>query len=259
MKHLIVADQLKTVVGRGGTKTVYEIAGNKVIFLPNAVDGQRLINIWPRIIQDELDMSHKLTQIGIPCLKVEPCQFINKDGKCLETLMAPAFAAYCKTDGYVIDCKNTQTSQWPRDQSLRVLSEDSEWQPTAWLPVIRPLILDINQLAKHGLYLPLDMCNLIIVKKGHQWHSGSDLLYEIRVFAFDFASKNSPLRLNNLTPLTYKAAYNMLDRCVNNAVWEILAPDQFSLSVQHNELAERVMILAKQCLETYDPSENDTM
>jgi hypothetical protein len=208
--------------------------------MPNRQDGQGLINIWPCIINEEIEMSKLLENIGIPALKFKRCQVrlsqgtivssqsngvTVSDDNLFSTYSSPSFASYVKDGNYIIDTKNTNSSQWPKDKSMSLFS--SEVKPPsykkvdlndnppdfdAWIKILTPVIHDIDQLGENGIYLPTDSLNLVFVAKGSPWHSGGDLPFEVRIFGFDFASKISHLDLNNRTPLSFSRVLSMLKK-----------------------------------------------
>lgn len=73
MEHKTYTMKDKLYLNGGGTKTIFLVESNTVAAIPNAVDGEWLINIWPRIVYEEIKMSDRLESIGIPTLKLTPC------------------------------------------------------------------------------------------------------------------------------------------------------------------------------------------
>lgn len=242
-------------VGCGGTKTAILMKDNEtVVFIPNSVDGPWLIDIWPRIIYEEFEMSELLENLGIPTLKFKLCKVKLYDGNYLDTYSCSSFESYVKDGNYIIDVKNTKSSTWPRNNLLSLIPRDFDRMDfDYWIKILKPLIHDLDILGDNGLYLSPDTSNLVFVSKKSQWHSGSELPFEIRLFTFDFASKNSILNISNKTPLKYSDIYQMLDRLVQYSVWEEFAQDKISLSEEQYIFYKKLTQISKKYLQKYDP------
>lgn len=235
------------VIGAGGTKTAYLIDDKIVVFRPNAMDGQRLINIWDRIITDELMMSELLHKIGILNLNFKLCQIKLNQTLTLQTLCSQSFKSEISNGLYIIDTKNINSSTWPKDNSISFFAVDVDpYNVDNWLKAMESYILDVNTLVKNNLSLCGDSLNFAFAAKGSKYHSGSDQLFEIRIFGFDFTSKYSPLKLENKVPTSVTIDY-MLRRGGEAAVWEVLCSKSFCLKEKedklYKELSEKLVSL----------------
>ena len=247
---------IASCIGQGGTKTAYLVSNDTVAFLPNQIDGKWLIDQWPRIIDDEIKMSQLLQKFQIPTLKFTLCQLRMTDGSLFSSYSCPSFESYEKTGNYIIDTKNSDSSRWPKDFTLSLFPPGApKMDLDLWVDVLSPLLKDLDQIADNGFRLASDTLNLVFVKKGSQWHSGSQLPFEIRLFTFDFASKRFALDLSERTPLKFSQVYRMLRKLVEYAIWEELAPTKICLTTEQNEFRENLSNLCKTKLKTYDPNE----
>jgi hypothetical protein len=87
--------------------------------MPNSVDGRGLVNMWPRIISEEIEMSELFTSIGLPTLQFTRCKVGVPGGhNYFDTYSSPSFASYKKDGNYIIDTKNIKSTIWPHDSSL---------------------------------------------------------------------------------------------------------------------------------------------
>ena len=233
------------IVGAGGTKTAYLVDDTTVVFRPNAVDGHALINIWDRIVAEELTMSELLQKIGILTLNFKLCLIKLNQTLTLQTLCSQSFKSEVSNGLYIIDAKNMNSSTWPKDNSISFFETNIDpYDVNNWLKVMEPYILDVNKLVKNNLSLYGDALNFAFVAKGSVNHSGSDSLFEARIFAFDFASKHVPLKLENKVPTSATIDY-MLRRGAESAVWEVLCPKSFCLRDEqdrlYKELSEKLV------------------
>lgn len=227
---------LYPILGYGGTKTTYGINKSIVVFEPNTTDGQGLINIWNRIIADEIQMSLFLQKIGILTLTFNICKIKNKNQKVIQTISAQSFESEINNGIYIIDTKNSRSSTWPKDGSLSLFTPNLDpYDINNWLDIMKPYILDIKNLVKNNICLSGDSLNLAFVKKGSTAHSSSDLLFEVRLFAFDFANKHYALDIKNMKPSTY-FINNALSRGAEYAVWEELCPHSVVLEEKEHSL-----------------------
>lgn len=216
------------ILGCGGTKTVIGYK-NLAIALPNNVDGADLRARWPQIVSDELKMSEYLQSLGIPTLKFSECIVKTKDSNlALETLYSQPFSEYAKGGIYIIDRKNTDSTQWSRkfpDISLFEPGVD-KYSVKTWLPLFNEMLKDVLIISKNRVNLSYDSINLCFCKRGSKWHSGSELPFEIRIFCFDFGSKYGPIELNDEESVNPDRFVYFI---VEYAVWEELCPEAFGM------------------------------
>ena len=184
-------------IGDGGTKTIYPVEEDLVVFAPNSVDGRQLVNMWPRIVAEELRMSQIITDLGIPTLTMKKCG-LRWGASQLDTLCCESFASFKKDSMYVFDNKSTYSCQWPLDIGPVPTSEDDEAHIKSWMAFFTPLLNDLKTLQKAGIALGGDTTNMIFCRKGSRWHSGSDIDLEARLFLFDYASKRYCLDFDTL-------------------------------------------------------------
>lgn len=244
-------------IGRGGTKTVYSVSDDTVVFIPNFTDGPYLVEMWPRIVKEEFEMSELLQKINIPTLNFTPCK-VKTHNYCISSYSSPSFKSYKNMGNYIIDLKSTKSTTWPHDNTLRLFSNDIDKNDlNIWVKILTPLLNDLDILCDNNLYLGNDTRNLVFVSKDSEWHSGSDLPFEVRLFCFDFASKNGPIDFTNRKPLKYFDVYHMLQKLIEYTVWEELAPTEFSLTSEQKELWRKILDLCKIKLKIYDSTITD--
>lgn len=222
-----------SVIGFGGTKTIYKIDDETCVAVPNAVDGKGLINIWPRIIREELEISDTIISLGVPALKFKPC-IVKYLDEMLPTISSKPFASYIKDGIYIIDTKNTESAQWPKDGSLQLIKGD-KYDLNNWIKIIEPLVKDLITLFKNNIFLPSDARNLAFVAKGCSLHSGSDLPFEVRLWCFDFASKHKTSDIIG-DKVNFSAKYRTLRSLMENVIWEELAPNSMILSPEQDKI-----------------------
>jgi len=235
------------IIGSGGTKTAYAINNQVVIFRPNWLDGQSLINIWHRIIHEEIQMAELLTRIGIPTLKFVLCRIKIDPDQIITTISSQSFESEVPNGMYIIDTKNSRSSTWPTDKSLSIFSPDLDpFDVNNWLGVMATYIADVKTLVQNKIFLLGDSLNLAFVSKQSKFHSGSNLPFEVRIFGFDFASKHFTLDIKKLNPDT-QIINRMLARGAEFAVWEEMCPDQIimpkKVHVLYKELSTRMIDL----------------
>ena len=89
------------------TKAIYQIDDKTCVALPNAVNGQGLINIWPWIIREELEISGTILALGVLALKFNKYDVKYLD-EILPTILSEPFSSYIKDGIYIIDTKNRE-------------------------------------------------------------------------------------------------------------------------------------------------------
>ena len=223
----------KECIGQGGTKYVYLMDENTVIAVPNSMDGEELINKWPRIIEEELEISEKIDSINVPVLKLSKCK-VKWNNEIFDTISSKPFASYVKEGIYIIDTKSINSTQWPKDGSLNLISGD-KFDFDLWVKILQPVITDIVQLSKHNIFLPKDARNIAYVAKGSKLHSGSELPFEVRLWCFDFANKNGEFKMIG-KKVKFSEKYFLLRYILEMAVWEEVAPRESKLSKTENKL-----------------------
>lgn len=186
-------------IGGGGTKTAYQLGEtDKVVLLPNLVDGARLANIFDRVCDDEVFMYNYLLSRQILGLKVEHCfvqqtgiieeenKYISHpigDGNSICGLYAPSFLSFEKDLAHIFDKKDIFTFNWTAPE-VETISE--------WIEIFNPLIEDLKLLINSGIVPYGDSYNFLIAEKGSPYYKGSGE-YAVRYFGFDFASKRGGL------------------------------------------------------------------
>ena len=220
------------IIGHGGTKTVHLINENKVIYKPNPTDGQSLINIWNRIVDEEIQMSSLLSKIGILTLKFTKVQ-IKLNDQIITTHSSVPFSAYIKDGIYIIDTKNHKSTQW--QSSLSIFPENiDQYNVNSWLSVMKSYINDVHILVINRLSLSGDSLNLAFVK-----NENIDIPFIVRIFGFDFASKRSNLDISILNPDEYTIKY-MLKKGAEFAIWEQLCPKKMFMSKKEQLLYQQL-------------------
>lgn len=239
-------------IGHGGTKTIVSISEDIVVAIPNSTDGESLISIWPRIIDDEIAFSSLLTDIGIPVLKWHKCNVKLHDGRILTSITTNSFSSYIKDNIYIIDTKCKKSTTWIKDKCCLIPEGIDSHNLELWKKITLPLFNDIKLLAKHNIRLSGDALNLAIVGKDSILHSGGDLPYEFRLFAFDLSSKSSALNLNQRHPVSYETSSWMLHRVLMFSIWDGLTPNSFVLGNKETQLHESLYDYHKKQLDFYD-------
>lgn len=192
MAHQVIVDGEEVFqgnmrhIGGGGTKTAYELVGtDKVVLLPNEVDGQRLVNIFERICDEEVYMYNYLASINLLGLPVTKCVVVQPGGREMLGLYAPSFQSFQKIKAHVIDTKHLLGCTWDPQSRFHALDEHKE---VDWLPVFQTLHQDLVQAANNGLLLRGDSFNLLLAEPGSPHYTGTGA-YALRYFGFDFSSK----------------------------------------------------------------------
>ena len=181
-------------VGGGGTKTAFALEGTYfVVLLPNAIDGQWLVNQFDRICEEEVYMYNYLTGHNLLGLPVTQCtvQYIVEGNNVMSTtgLYAPLFASFVQQQAHVVDKKNMYTCTW----QPRVTSSN-------WRPVFEPLLQDLVKLVQSNVIPAGDSYNFLIAEPGSCYYVGTGE-FAVRYFGFDFASKRVCLRRPDGAPL----------------------------------------------------------
>jgi hypothetical protein len=176
--NIVFEGDIKFLSG-GGTKSVYSLIGtDKVVLLPNEVDGITLINKFDRIRNEELEMYKFLQSISILSLKIELCDIVNNvNGNVMKGIYSPSFESYISQGLFIIDLKNSNTTYWKRENKLNEIPDNIE----SWYPIFKPLLNDFQILLENGILPYGDNLNLAVSKKD---------TYVLRYFGFDFSSKN---------------------------------------------------------------------
>lgn len=241
-------------IGGGDIKSIFLVSSDIVVTIPNGLDRQFLADTWPRIINEELELSSLLTKIGIPTLKWEKCNVIMKNGTVLPTIMTKSFESY-KNDGiYIIDTKCKNSTTWQNDGILNLIPEGTDvYDFELWKKLTLPLATDINNLIINNICLVNDTLNLTFVSKDSVWHSGSDLPYEIRLFAFGLSSKSCMMTLNDRRKVSYSQSLSMLKHVCEFAIWNAIYPNSYVFN-------NKQIVLFKQMVDYYgknQPNYND--
>lgn len=184
---LVFEGSLNMRFSGGGTKTPFDCGNTPfVVLLPNAVDGEVLERVFPRICYEEETMYNYIKEHNLaPALPVKTCSVLFESGKTLPGLYAPAFEFYVDQGGYVVDTKNRTSSCWNSKFCMNPTFEDAE----SWVPIFEPLVQDLKRLANAGI-LPLGDClNFIITSPGFEHHMDPNVPFQVRYFGFDFTSK----------------------------------------------------------------------
>jgi hypothetical protein len=213
----------------GGTKSVYNLVGtDKVVLLPNFVDGQWLINEFDRIRKEELEMYKYLQSISILSLKIELCDIIsNKDGKIIKGIYSPSFESYMSQGLYIYDTKNYLTTYWKNEYN----QNNNITNIYTWIPIFQPLFNDFKILLQNGIMPYGDNLNFVVISSDKYKHT-------VRYFGFDFSSKryvNTKIekikngeKLDNLysqeniRKLMVSALYYFVDHLLINDIVELL-------------------------------------
>ena len=177
-------------VNGGGTKTVFAINEFLVTARPNLLDGQELIDVWPRIVQDEFTVSKIWDMHDIPHMQLIPS--IVAFNYCGIDYTLPSFVAvnfsFLATRGIlVVECN----SNTPKTVSHIIASLILPQTPQEWAIVIQPLIDDLVNIVRHKIPCSCDSMNLAL------FVAHNNTISEVRLFGFDFSSKRQPLDPND--------------------------------------------------------------
>jgi len=175
-----------TIIGTGGTKTIYQVSDSICIALPNLTDGPALRHAWPRIVSEEIQISKTFDRLGLLHPDINPCQVTipgikeHEPASTLDTFYMPTFSSLVDNNIYVLDGKIRTSSTLPKD--ITIMSEDQMDDIDEWLKIFMPLFDDIKIMCKDGIYATGDRKNLAVIRN-------DDQSYSIRFFGFDFTSK----------------------------------------------------------------------
>jgi len=233
-----LTDDRYDIIGCGGTKTVYLVDPDLVVFCPNQVDGMLLVDMWDRITNDEIEMGNFLKRIGILTLDFFRCRIKMNDDLTIHTFGSRSFASYVKQGIYIIDTKNIKSTQWDHSWSLFPKGMD-RYDVNNWLPIMTSYINDIATLVQNNTRISGDTLNLAFV-------ASSNLItkYEVRIFCFDFASKHYALDMKH-TAVFGDAIKRMIEDGAEYAIYEELCPKKICLpekeKILHNELSKKML------------------
>jgi len=177
-------------IGGGGTKSAYSLVGtNKVVLLPNEIDGDWLVREFKRIRNEELIIHQYLKSKSIPSLDIEICDVFLDNAHYKPGIYCPSFESYIEQGAYILDNKNPYPFYWNKKNVFN----SSFFELESWIPIFKPLFDDLKNASENGLrLLPYyDHFNLMITKKGSTYHLG-EAEYAVRFFGFDFSSKRYP-------------------------------------------------------------------
>lgn len=177
-------------IGGGGTKSAYSLVGtNKVVLLPNEIDGDWLVREFKRIRNEELVIHQYLKSKSIPSLDIEICDVFLDNAHYKPGIYCPSFESYIEQGAYILDNKNPYPFYWNKKNVFN----SSFFELESWIPIFKPLFDDLKNASENGLsLLPYyDNFNLMITKKGSTYHLGESE-YAVRFFGFDFSSKRYP-------------------------------------------------------------------
>jgi len=180
-------------IGGGGTKSAYSLVGtNKVVLLPNEIDGDWLVREFKRIRNEELVIHQYLKSKSIPSLEIELCDVFLDNAHYKPGIYCPSFESYIEQGVYILDTKNPYPFYWDK----KTVFNSSFFELESWIPIFKPLFDDIKNASENGLLLQpyYDNFNLMITKKGSIYHIGK-AEYAVRFFGFDFTSKRHPSSL----------------------------------------------------------------
>ncbi|AYV85226.1 MAG: hypothetical protein Satyrvirus7_20 [Satyrvirus sp.] len=227
-------------IGFGGTKTVYKIDDDWVVFGPNKIDGEGLVQQWPRITDDEYRMSKLLKTVGVPALELNTCQIKLKDGRTMVSNSSKSFFSYTKNGIYIIDHKDPPSSQWPCDGNMSLIEGDDKMDFGIWTDILEPVVNDILKLADSCYWFGMDAFNLAFVSKESNLHSGCKYPFEVRMFMFDFTSKHHPYNFQNRDKVSFSEKYYVFKNLVEAAVWQELAPGTVCLNNEQEKFVNKL-------------------
>lgn len=158
--------------------------------MPNHIEGQGLVNEWPRIMKEEFLISELISKLNIPTLNFNTCK-VKTDNCIFDTFCSRSFHSFVKDDNYITDCKNAVSCQFSKYKNLSIFGPKNydNYDASKWFDLFVPLINDFKLLHSNNLHFRYETYNCVIVAKNSSWHSGGKLPFEIRLFMFDFASK----------------------------------------------------------------------
>ena len=190
--------KINGLAGCGGTKTIYYIDDPNdpsdpkywVIATPNIIDGIQMIKyIWPRIVNEELNLSSELKDLNILCLDMEEITYTLKyqnQNYIIPILKMRSFLSYAKDFNIAImDVKNISL---PISQTVwEELFISSNFSVDDLVQLLTPLVEDLNILALNGVNVGFDALNWQI-----QFADSKLTKPEaIHVFLFDLTSKRA--------------------------------------------------------------------
>ncbi len=177
-------ESVQKILGNGGCKKAIQLSKGKALLIPNmdCDDMGAIQSRWPRIVEEEIQMSIFLQSIGLLGLQLQKVKvFSEKDSEhCILAYVTDSFDKLKEKNIYIIDAKNEESSTWKDNRKLFRNIEDAK-NPKNWRPIIELLAKDIAKLVHYQLPLGGDSFNVAIV--------GSHDDYKIRYFGFDYTSK----------------------------------------------------------------------
>lgn len=185
------------LLGKGGSKVAYQWKDTSyALILPNT-DADPLPEIaerWDRVVEQEIDMSLILTQVGLFSLDLKKVDVsAEKDGRSIPGYLATSFSALAKKEIYVLDSKNKDSSTW---RGKLFQSEAEALNVNEWRRVCSMLIDDVVKLALNDIPTPYDSLNLIVQRISNS--------YQVRHLGFDYTNKTGRIQIpkpyNQLRP-----------------------------------------------------------
>ncbi len=167
-------EPMERLLGNGGCKSAIQLSEGKALLIPT-----KDTVAWPRIVEEEVQMSKFLQQIGLLGVQLQKVKvFPEKDSEhCIPAYVTDSFDHLKEKNIYIIDIKNSKSSTWVGDNKLFNSIADAE-HPENWKPFIDLLIKDIAKLVHYQLPVRGDSFNVAIV--------GGQDGYKIRYFGFDY-------------------------------------------------------------------------
>jgi len=190
----LVSVTLGRILGSGGSKNAVSFfqdgeKSEEILMLPSVG-----LAMWYQMVEEEVKVSEEMSKLGILNVQSKRTDLYlesENDAKIFfASYKCPSFESLVPKGIFVIDVKNSRSSQWPRGQSL-LYPDDERYNFDTWEPIVAPLVEDLYKLANNNLLFDVDTeksvdsCNFAIVRteKAHP-------KYFVRYFGFDFSSKS---------------------------------------------------------------------
>lgn len=234
-------ETLLKILGRGGSKTAFQIAKGRALLLPNVY----ISNVWERMVAEEVKMSQILTRLGLLSPLSEEVSIIL-DGVQMPAYVSETFENLGLRKGwFILDMKNSYTSTWKEGENFLFQSDTERLNEKNWGCVIDVLLTDIAKICLHHVPVGTDSLNIAIVRK----NSLEICPYEIRYFGFDFSSKYHALDISKIEE--QPSAQFDVERAENilNAILDYVFMWEFGEKYSYGEDKEKLQNFQKQLVQ----------
>lgn len=186
----------KNIVGRGGSKMIFDIGSGYVIALLNVMSNSPDLLLWNRIVSEEVTMAKKFHRAGLLCQRYEEA-VVSIEGNSLKVIKTLSFKEL-RARGIEIRERKVLIENQARSQSLLFDTRENFLDVQHWLKLFEFIKSDIVLFYSAGLDVldPGDSYSIAILDPPPDPSYGknkSRLFSEknqyLRLFFQDFSSK----------------------------------------------------------------------